>query len=644
MAAIVEGRHDIQLPQISKNSPKITTKELESPKSIAQSWLSSFGSSLASGDANKVAALIHEDGWWRDHLALSWDFHTARGIPKIVKFLTPLLAKAGVKNLKLQEDGKFAPNNQEPIPGLEWVESMFSFETSVGSGKGMVRLVCLPNGTWKAHMIYTALQELKDFPEMSGDLRPHGGNNSLKGGAIEGNWYERRQRKKEFLDEEPGVLIIGAGQSGLNLGARLQALGMSCLIIDKNERVGDNWRHRYRTLVTHDPVQYTHMAYMPFPSNWPLFTPKDKLADWFEIYASAMELNIWMQSKVKSADFSEESQSWTADILRADGSVRTLKPQHVVMCTGHAGEPKVPSFPGQETFGGSVYHGSEHQDATFQKDVKGKTVVVVGTGNSGHDIAQNYYENGAKVTMLQRSGTYVISAKTGLFMLHEGMYDEHGPPTEDADIAGQSLPIPVQFALNVGLTERIKEAEKANIEGLNKVGFKIDFGNDGSGIYRKYITRGGGYYIDVGCSDLIIKGEIKVEQSPDGIKGFTEKALVLADGRELEADVVVLATGYDNMRTTLRKALGDKIADRCNDVWDLDEEGEVNAVSFILWCKPSAADTDTYLHTDVATVGTSKAVVYGRKSCSVPNLFKVSCSSDQSPGGRPDHLKQGGAC
>lgn len=198
---------------------------------------------------------------------------------------------------------------------------------------------------------------------------------------------------------------------------------------------------------------------------------------------------------------------------------------------------------------------------------------------TGHDIAQNYYENGAHATMLQRSGTYVISAKQGLFMLHEGMYDEQGPPTEDADIAGQSLPIAVQFALNVGLTDQIKEAEKANLEGLERAGFKLDFGHDGSGIYRKYITRGGGYYIDVGASQLVINGEIKVEQSPDGIQGFSENALILADGRALEADVVVLATGYDNMRTTLRKALGDKVADRCKDVWDLDEEGEVNAVS-----------------------------------------------------------------
>jgi hypothetical protein len=181
--------------------------------------------------------------------------------------------------------------------------------------------------------------------------------------------------------------------------------------------------------------------------------------------------------------------------------------------------------------------------------------------------------------MLQRSGTYVISASKGLFMLHEGMYEEGSPPIEDADIVGQSLPIPVQFVLNVGTTDRIKEVEKEALDGLTKAGFNIDYGHDGSGIFRKYITRGGGYYLDVGCSQLIIDGKIKMEQSPNGISGFTEGGLVLADGRELEADVVVLATGYDNMRTTVRKILGDTIADRCNDVWDLDQEGEVNAVS-----------------------------------------------------------------
>lgn len=327
------------------------------------------------------------------------------------------------------------------------------------------------------------------------------------------------------------------------------------------------------------------MAYLPFPCNWPIFTPKDKLADWFESYASLMELNVWMKSTITSAEYSEESKTWTVKVERGDGTERVIKPKHVVFCTGHAGEPKIPSFPGQSEFKGSVYHGSQHRDAAINDgNVKGKRVVVVGTGNSGHDIAQNFYENGAQVQMLQRRGTYVISAKKGLFMLHEGMYDEHSPPTEDVDIYGQSLPIPVQFALNVDLTERIKQAEKANHDGLTKAGFVIDYGSDGSGIYRKYVTRGGGYYIDVGASQLIIDGKIQVVQSPEGIQGFEPGALVLANGRKLDADIVVLATGYDNMRTTLRKAMGDKVADRCKDVWDLDEEGEINAVSCARLC------------------------------------------------------------
>lgn len=141
-------------------------------------------------------------------------------------------------------------------------------------------------------------------------------------------------------------------------------------------------------------------------------------------------------------------------------------------------------------------------NASFHGELSGKRVVVVGPGNSGHDIAQNYWENGSSVTMLDRSGTYVTSAKIGLFMLHEGFYDETGPPTDDADLFGQSLPIPVQFALNVGGTERIEEADKESLDGLRKIGFRIDFGHNGFGIYRKYVARGGGYHIDVGTSQL----------------------------------------------------------------------------------------------------------------------------------------------
>jgi cation diffusion facilitator CzcD-associated flavoprotein CzcO len=333
-----------------------------------------------------------------------------------------------------------------------------------------------------------------------------------------------------------------------------------------------------QTFVTHDPVQYCHMPYLPFPPNWPMVTAKDKLADWFEAYASIMEVNVWVSTKLESVEFDDHMETWTVKLLRGDGTTRIFHPHHIILATGQAGEAKVPNFPGQEIFKGTIYHTSQHQDASLSGDVTGKKVVVVGSGNSGHDICQNYYENGAEVTMLQRGGTYVITAKKGLFMLHTGVYEDYGPPTEDADIYGQSMPIPVQFALNVHSTERIAAAEKQELDGLEKAGFKLDFGHDGSGIYRKYITRGGGYYIDVGCSQLVIDGKIHVKQSAKGIKGFEANQLVLADGSKLDADIVVLATGYDNTRTTARKVMGNKIADRLQDVWDINEEGEVNAV------------------------------------------------------------------
>ncbi|ORY64474.1 putative flavin-containing monooxygenase YUCCA3 [Pseudomassariella vexata] len=577
----IDNPHTIKLPggsAFQKLVPNAVAPKPLDPKDIASQWLEKFAEVLSTGDASKLDRIIFQDAWWRDQLAVTWDMRTLHGLDRISSYLAPNIAEIGFQKLKLQDTGIYQPREESPSSGLSWVESMFSFETAVGRGKGMLRLVQDQDGTYRALMIYTALQEIKGHEELIGARRPHGGNESLKDGVKMENWLERRQKEVEFKDGDPAVLIIGAGQSGLNVGARLRNVGISSLLIDKNERVGDNWRNRYRTLVTHDPVQYTHMAFMKFPSNWPLFTPKDKLGDWFEIYGSAMELNIWLKTTVKSASYDDATQLWTVSVLRNSSEERILKPKHIVFATGHAGEPKIPTFSGQEKFKGIVYHGSQHEDATVKGHMAGKKVIVVGTGNSGHDIAQNYYECGANVSMLQRRGTYVISAKKGLFMLHEGIYDETGPPIEDADICAQSLPIPIQFALNVGLTERIKEAERENIEGLTKAGFKLDFAEDGSGIYRKYITRGGGYYIDIGASQLIIDGKIKVIQSPDGIEGFEENALVLADGRKLEADIVVLATGFDNMRTTARKILGDKIADRAKDVWDLDEEGEVNTM------------------------------------------------------------------
>jgi cation diffusion facilitator CzcD-associated flavoprotein CzcO len=310
-----------------------------------------------------------------------------------------------------------------------------------------------------------------------------------------------------------------------------------------------------------------------------MFTPKDKLGDWFESYATLLDLNVWIDTKLKSSAWSKDSSSWTITLKRGQESPREFHPRHVIFCTGYAGEPKLTIFPGQNDFKGIVYHGTEHKDASAAGDTAGKSVLVVGTGNSGHDIAQNYCENGANVTMLQRGPTYVINPDIGLDMLVGSLYTDNGPPIDDADLYAQSIPIPVSLALARLSTPAIAEAEKETLQGLDKAGFKLNDGLDGSGLFGLFLTRGGGYYLDVGCSKLIIDGKIKIEQSPQGVQGFEGDGVVIGDGKKLKADIVVLATGYDTMRTSLRKILGSEVADSCKDVWDLDDEGEINAVS-----------------------------------------------------------------
>ncbi|KAF4982173.1 hypothetical protein FZEAL_2150 [Fusarium zealandicum] len=562
--------HIITLPRFTESEAQST----EIARDIISQWLENFQKAVKTGSTEDLASTFHQDAWIRDLLGFSWDFRAIQGSEKLAAYLKKNQDTTSLLAIRLREHGQFQPRFKTSAPNVHWVESMFEFETSVGSGKGMLRLVAGNDNIWRGYLINFTMQELKCFEERSGSRRPHGYVDPSGG-----TWGERRERQKEFLDEDPAVFVIGAGQAGLEIAVRLRHVGLPTLIIDKNDRVGDNWRKRYRTLMTHDPIHLCHLPFIPFPPDWPMFVPKDKLADWLESYSNMMELNVWTNTTVHKAEYDDTKRLWTVTVRRGDGTERTFKPRHVVLATGQSGDPIVPEFDGTEQFKGEVYHGSNHTDASKFGDLSNKKVVVVGSGNSSHDICQNFYDNGAgQVTMLQRGGTYVISVDKGVPLQHAGLYEEGGPPTDDADVYAHSLPFPVQFALNVSQTEKVNEVDKEALDGLNKAGFLLDSGPDKSGIWRKYLTRGGGYYIDVGCSRLIIDGKIKVRQSSGGIKHFDADGLVLADDSKLEADIVVLATGYDGMRSTARKLMGDNVADRVGDIWDLDEEGEIRAM------------------------------------------------------------------
>lgn len=360
-------------------------------------------------------------------------------------------------------------------------------------------------------------------------------------------------------------------------------LGIEAIAIDQNDRVGDNWRKRYHQLVLHDPVWYDHMPYLKFPPQWPIFTPKDKLAQFFEAYATLLELNVWTRTSIVDTKWDDTTKSWSVAVERKkeDGSVekRTFHPRHIIQATGHSGKKNMPTMKGIENFKGDrLCHSSEFPGA--QENSKGKKAIVVGSCNSGHDIAQDYLEKGYDVTIVQRSSTHVVSSKAITDIALKGIYSEDGPEVDDADLLIHGLPTPVLKAIQVTVCEKQAEHDKEILDGLDKAGFKVDRGPDGAGLFFKYFQRGGGYYIDVGASKLIAEGKIKVKHGQE-IDTVLPHGLRFADGSELEADEIIFATGYQNMRTQTRVMFGDEIADQVGDVWGFNNEGEMR----IMWQK-----------------------------------------------------------
>ena len=538
---------------------------------IATDWVEQLNAAL-SGDVETLRSLFLQDSCWRDQLSLSWTFHTLSGPDKIVSFLKSCPKGSRIKSINIDDSSDLRKPNIAAVDyngNVNGVACFLTIETDVGRGRGIVRLLqdSKDGGKWKAFTLFTAMHELKGHEEKVFGNRPHGVEHGGKPGRK--NWQERRMAMENFEDgNEPTVLILGAGQGGLTSAARLQQLDVPTLIIDRNQHVGDNWRNRYHQLVLHDPVWYDHLPYIPFPSHWPVFTPKDKLAEWFESYAKLLELNVWMQTSLTSAEWDSSKRQWTVNLERkkSDGTVenRTLHPRHIVQATGHSGELKMPEIKGMNEFKGDILcHSSLFKGA--KPDSRGKKALVVGCCNSGHDIAQDFYEHGYDVTIIQRSSTHVMSSKNGLDVLLEGLYEENGPPTEDADLMFMSFPNPMLKRLHIDATVEIARRDKDMLDGLEKAGFKLDDGPDHSGFFMKYFQRGGGYYIDVGCSQLIIDGKIKIKQGQE-ITEVKEHGLLFADGTELEADEIVFATGYQNMRGTARKIFGDELADQVKDV------------------------------------------------------------------------------
>jgi len=534
--------------------------------SAVEHWLAQFESALArSGDA-ELRPLFAGQSYWRDVLALGWNIRTINGADAILRALQASAGGAAASGFRTDPD-RAAPRMVTRAGGRA-VEAIFRFETAVGRGSGILRLV--PDhddgGRLKAWTLLTALDELKGFEERQGRSRPRG--NAYSRDFRGPNWLDLRRAAAAYADRDPDVLVIGGGQAGLSIAARLTQLQVDTLIVDREARVGDNWRNRYHALTLHNQVQVNHLPYMPFPPNWPVYIPKDKLANWFEAYVESMELNYWTGTRFESGAYDESDGRWSVVLQRADGSRRTMHPRHVVVATGVSGIANLPDIAGLKEFSGTILHSSRYGDGEAWR---GKQALVIGTGNSGHDIAQDLYSSGAGVTLVQRSPTLVTNIEPSAQLAYAA-YDEG--TLEDNDLIAASMPLELAKRSHVMLTEQSKQLDRELLDGLARVGFKLDFGDGGTGWQFKYLTRGGGYYFNVGCSDLVISGQIGLRQFSD-IESFVAEGARTKDGETLAADLVVLATGYKPWEVLVRQLFGAEIADRVGPIWGFGEGQEL---------------------------------------------------------------------
>jgi putative flavoprotein involved in K+ transport len=530
-----------------------------------ENWLAQFEAALVEADDAALGKLFHADSYWRDVLALSWNLQTLNGAEAILKELPALARRAAPRNFQIDPD-RAAPRRVTRA-GTASIEAIFRFETDVGRGHGILRLIpdAADGNQPKAWTLLTALEELKGFEEEQGNTRPRGQaySRDFRGP----NWLDLRKASAEYADRDPTVLVVGGGQAGLSIAARLKQLRVDTLIVDREARIGDNWRKRYHALTLHNQVQVNHLPYMPFPSNWPTYIPKDKLANWFESYVDGMELNFWTGTEFEGGTYDEKEGRWSVTLRRA-GEKQVMHPRHVVLATGVSGIPNIPDIPGLKNFAGKAVHSSFYDDG---ENWKGKRALVIGTGNSGHDIAQDLYSSGAEVTLVQRSSTLITniepSAQLAYAAYNEGTLD-------DNDLIATSMPLRLARRSHQMITEQSKKLDGPLLEGLEHIGFKLDYGEDNTGWQFKYLTRGGGYYFNVGCADLVASRAIKLRQFAD-IDCFVADGARMKGGETLPADLIVLATGYRPQEELVRKLFGAAVTKRVGPIWGFGDGQEL---------------------------------------------------------------------
>ncbi|KAL1946927.1 hypothetical protein VTO73DRAFT_15031 [Trametes versicolor] len=535
------------------------------PQLIASTWLAAFATASQNGDIEAFSSLFLPNGWLRDLLVFSWDIRSLEGRSKVAGYVAGTLASAEIKDVKLDERAHLAPQVSfvSAVSAVD-VELAFAFEFRNGHGRGYARLLPDEDGAFKALTAFLMLSDIRGHEEQ--DVLTLRDDSAAPG----------RDLQKDFdqwvhgVETNPYVLIVGAGQTGVQVAARLKAMQIPTLVIERHARVGDVWRKRYPALALHTIKRRNTLLYQSFPANWPEFTPRDKIADWLEHYVSIQDLVVWTSSELQPHPVYDAATGAWDITIRRQGKDAKLRPTHIVLASGTLGKPNIPEIPGRDAFSGPVLHSEGYNGGA---EFAGKRVVVVGAGNSSIDICQDLVLQGAQeVTMIQRSPT-CVSGRDVISAVSRLRWKED-VPMEVADFRAASLPFGLQKQWAIAHQDKAWEMEKPLHDKLRKGGVQLNMGPEGQGLYILTLERLAGYWQDKGAADLIADGRIKVK-SGVAPQAFTDSGLTFTDGSELSADAVIMATGYVHIREANRALLGDDVVNKTGEVYGLDGEGEI---------------------------------------------------------------------
>jgi len=309
--------------------------------------------------------------------------------------------------------------------------------------------------------------------------------------------------------EPTDVAVIGAGPAGLAVGACLKKAGLNFVIVEKNRHVGSSWRQHYERLHLHTIKQLSSLPYLPFPKHYPRYVPRNLMIEYLEGYAANFDLKPRFGETVRSVR--RNGATWAIDTVSS-----SISASYVVIASGLNNEPVMPAVSGMEKFRGKAIHSTDYVNS---RPYAGQSVLVIGMGNTGAEIALDLSEGGARPTISLRDGVHVVPR------------DLFGVPIQVvATLANSVLPLSANDILFPPILD-------LTLGNLSKYGIR----RPQQGIFFQLANAGKIPVLDVGTVRKISEGAVKIVP---GISAIIEDGAMFEGGHKGSFDAIIFATGY----------------------------------------------------------------------------------------------------